>query len=540
MAEHLLLPRLLAQLADLKASQHRYEEAADLLDEANDMLEGLLANASSPWVRSRVIGGMSDVYLERIRVEALRGHGPAGVFSVVEQAHGRSLLELLQSTSVGDVTKPSDLRAGERRISTLQLRLLRTTDRAERRRLLDEIFIAEEQLAPAETELFSRTHGFQRKPLTLQQVQRTLRADEVLLEFALGEPYSYTIVVTRGNARILRLPSRSTIERRAELLVKGVRGGSSIDAEARDLGGLLLDSVPELSTHNRLIVSADGALYELPFDLLSDAAGRPLLGSHVVSYVQSGSILAILRQRPTHRPAERLVLGIAAAAPAEGGPSNGAAGKSGVERGVYDIEASKLPPLPAAGDEARAVASALGESRSTVLVGDSANEFEFKKLRFGDYRVLHFAVHGITSTKFPARSALLLSPGGQEDGLLQAREILTLRMPLELVTLSACETGTGTLHGEEGVSSLVRPFIAAGARTVVANLWSADDQFSLGLMREFYRQLATGADIAAALREAKLKMIDRFGNDATPKLWSGVLVYGDGSNVVARAKDLSN
>jgi tetratricopeptide (TPR) repeat protein len=306
MAEHLLLPRLLAQLADLKASQHRYEEAADLLDEANDMLEGLLANASSPWVRSRVIGGMSDVYLGRIRVEALRGHGPAGVFSVVEQAHGRSLLELLQSTSVGNVTKPSDLRAGERRISTLQLKLLRTTDRAERRRLLDEIFIAEAELAPAETELFGRTHGFQRKPLTLQQVQRTLRADEVLLEFALGEPDSYNIVVTRGNARILRLPSRSTIERRAELLVKGVRRGGSIDAEARDLGRLLLDSVPELSTHNRLIVSADGALYELPFDVLSDAAGRPLLGSHVVSYVQSGSILAILRQRPTNRPAGRL------------------------------------------------------------------------------------------------------------------------------------------------------------------------------------------------------------------------------------------
>ena len=71
MAEHLLLPRLLAQLADLKASQRRYAEARDLLDEANDMLEGLLTNVSSPWVRSRVIGGMSDVYLERVRVEDL-------------------------------------------------------------------------------------------------------------------------------------------------------------------------------------------------------------------------------------------------------------------------------------------------------------------------------------------------------------------------------------------------------------------------------------------------------------------------------------
>jgi CHAT domain-containing protein len=115
-----------------------------------------------------------------------------------------------------------------------------------------------------------------------------------------------------------------------------------------------------------------------------------------------------------------------------------------------------------------------------------------------------------------------------------------MRIPVELVTLSACDTGTGTLHGEEGVSSLVRPFIAAGARTVVANLWSADDQFSLGLMREFYRQLADGTDIAGALRRAKLKMIEQFGRDATPKLWSGILAYGDGSNVVAPTRNASN
>jgi CHAT domain-containing protein/Tfp pilus assembly protein PilF len=540
MAEHRLLPRLLAQLADLKASEHRYTEAANLLDEANDMLEGLLTKASSPWVRSRVIGGMSDVYLARIRVEALRGQGPAGVFSVVEQAHGRSLLELLLASSVADVRKSVQLQAGERRISSLQLKLLRTTDRAERRRLLDQIFVAEEQLAPAETELFSGATGVQRKPLTLQQVQRTLRSDEVLLEFALAEPDSYSIVVTHGNARIHQLPSRSTIEKSAESLTKAVRGGNSIDAEARNLGRILLDSVAELSTHSRVIVSGDGALHQLPFDVLVDVTGKPLLASHVVSYVQSGSVLATLRGRPANRPAERYALAIAASAPAERASANGTGATSGVERGVYDIDASKLPPLPAAADEARAVAAALGESRSTILVGDSANEFEFKKLRLADYRVLHFAVHGITSTKFPARSALLLRPGGQEDGLLQAREILTMRMPVELVTLSACETGTGTLHGEEGVSSLVRPFIAAGARSVVANLWSADDQFSLGLMREFYRRLATGADVAAALRQAKLKLIQQFGNDATPKLWSGVLVYGDGSNVVTRTKNPSN
>ena len=154
---------------------------------------------------------------------------------------------------------------------------------------------------------------------------------------------------------------------------------------------------------------------------------------------------------------------------------------------------------------------------STILLGDSATELELKSQPLHDYRVLHFAAHGIVSTKFPARSALVLRPGGAEDGLFQAREILELRLAADLVTLSACDTGAGTVHGQEGVASLVRPFLAAGARTVVANLWTADDRFSLALMREFYRQLAAGADVGDALRRAKLKMLEQFGPRSCPE-----------------------
>jgi CHAT domain-containing protein len=147
--------------------------------------------------------------------------------------------------------------------------------------------------------------------------------------------------------------------------------------------------------------------------------------------------------------------------------------------------------------------------------------------------MLHFAAHGIVSTKSPARSAIVLKPAAGEDGLLQAREILGMSLNADLVTLSACDTGTGTVHGQEGVASLIRPFLAAGARTVVANLWDADDAFSLSLMQEFYRQLAIGTDVGESLRRAKLKMRQQFGPVAVPKLWSGVLVSGDAAVRVA-------
>jgi CHAT domain-containing protein len=194
---------------------------------------------------------------------------------------------------------------------------------------------------------------------------------------------------------------------------------------------------------------------------------------------------------------------------------------------------TKMRPLPAADDEARSVASILGVEKTTVLIGEAASEAEVKRQPLRDYQVLHFAAHGIPSTKFPSRSALLLRSDANEDGVLQAREILGLRLDADLVTLSACDTASGSLHGQDGVASLVRPFVAAGARAVVANLWAADDTFSLALMREFYRQLAGGADIAEALRGAKLRMLETLGPQATPRLWSGVLAYGDGTARIA-------
>lgn len=199
------------------------------------------------------------------------------------------------------------------------------------------------------------------------------------------------------------------------------------------------------------------------------------------------------------------------------------------------MDAEQLRPLPSASDEARAVVAAFPGWPSTVLVGSAATEQALKAQSLGSFRLVHFAAHGIVSTKSPARSAIVLRPAAGEDGLFQAREILDVQLNADLVTLSACDTGTGTVHGQEGVASLVRPFLAAGARTVVANLWDADDAFSLSLMREFYRQLATGADVGQSLRLAKQRMRQQFGPVAVPKLWSGILVSGDAAVVIGAA-----
>ncbi len=243
-AERYLLPRLLGELADLRTSQHRYDDARSLLEEASDILEGLLTKVSSPWVRSRVIGGMDSVFAARIRLEAATDHDPSRAFTVLEEVRGRSLLGLLLDKPVASVPPSPEVRARQRELSALQVKLLRSTDRQNRQHLLDQIFVAEAQLAPVATELFNRTRTSPRKPLTLTDVQRALRPDEVFLEFALSDPALYCVIATAHSARVQPLPSGSAIEAQVARVLKPVRDGQAAGPGVRRLGTILLRRSP--------------------------------------------------------------------------------------------------------------------------------------------------------------------------------------------------------------------------------------------------------------------------------------------------------
>ena len=107
-----------------------------------------------------------------------------------------------------------------------------------------------------------------------------------------------------------------------------------------------------------------------------------------------------------------------------------------------------------------------------------------------------------------------------------------MHLSADLVTLSACDTGAGRLVGQEGIVNLVRAFFFAGARSVVASLWAADDVFTTSLMKGFYSNLAKGLDNGIALQEAKLKLLEQFGDQAVPFYWAGFTLAGDGSRQI--------
>lgn len=132
----------------------------------------------------------------------------------------------------------------------------------------------------------------------------------------------------------------------------------------------------------------------------------------------------------------------------------------------------------------------------------------------------------------PLDSALALSPPGsrpaRDNGLLQSWEVFeSLRLDAELVTLLACQSGLGREMGGEGLIGLVRAFHYAGARTVLASLWSVSDRSTADLMAAFYERLARGVSKDEALRQAQLHLLRSRGAASHPFHWAGFQLSGD-------------
>ena len=103
----------------------------------------------------------------------------------------------------------------------------------------------------------------------------------------------------------------------------------------------------------------------------------------------------------------------------------------------------------------------------------------------------------------------------------------------QLVTLSACDAGAGTLEGIAGMDSLVQSFLMAGSRSVVASIWPADDIFTAALMRRFYANLRQGFDKAEALTLAKRELLRINGPNTPPFYWAGFRLVGDAHGTVS-------
>jgi CHAT domain-containing protein len=532
------VPRNLTMLADLKARRGHFAEANALYEQAEDVIEGMLVGVDEPYWNSSVAAAMSETYLRHFELVAKNGDAP-GAFAVLERVRGRTLARALKDRKMAPATESDQTAALEGDVAGLQARLMQTNSSLEREQLLDNLVEYERRLGLAWTREDAPNRQLSLQPAAFPFVENDLHPDEVLLEYVLDDPVSYCISVTRRGAHVQALPiGRKEVETLSERFVDEVRAkGAGIETSKR-LFQELLEPIPEAKTATRLIVAPDGALNLLPFEALRDNAGEYLLKSRVISYVPSGTILDVLRRASKNESAASPFLGIGDVVY----ENQGGAGRripaldtvrGRVLRGIADFSGMRLQDLPQTREEVEEIGKIVGPT-AVILLGKDATETAFKKEPLGQFRVLHLAVHGFADTQYPERSALVLGtdPKSGDDGLLQVREIIRLRLNAELTTLSACNTGVGKLQGQEGVSSLVEAFLVAGSKSVVASLWSADDTFASALMDRFYLRLGQGEDTGSALRDAKLDLLAKYGEQVSPFYWAAFVAVGETSTPI--------
>jgi len=164
-------------------------------------------------------------------------------------------------------------------------------------------------------------------------------------------------------------------------------------------------------------------------------------------------------------------------------------------------------------------------SGAIVLTRDEATKRRFIA-EAPKANLIHYAGHTRTEGNGPA--ALLLATESGNEGALDAGEIARLRLPAtDLVVIAACSSGRGETRQMEGVPSLARAFMIAGAPTVVATLWDIDDELTSPLFMTFQRALAAGATPARALQQAQIAALH--SSDPTkrqPSTWGGIVVVG--------------
>lgn len=385
-------------------------------------------------------------------------------------------------------------------------------------------------------------------------------------------PPRYLAMVLLGDDRLRAadLGAAAPIDAAAERLLGGLRrDGGDYQGAAEELRRLLRPALAMDGVGPRLVLSPDGPLSLVPFEVLSEG-GRALLDDHEISYVTSGRDLL----RPaSDAPAREVVVLADAAFYGAGAPSTGgaAAGPTTTapaaaatplapsaatplapstlvrERG---LKLGRLAPLPGTREEALALRALWPAAR--LLLGAEATEPALLGLRGPG--VLHVATHGLFVAEAGAeperargfsvveappppspmlRSALVLAGAGAAqgeaaadgaDGLATALEVSAMDLwGTQLVTLSACDTGRGEALPGRGVYGLRRALVAAGAEGLVTSLWKVNDAVTRDLMTAFYRGLLGGAARPAALRQAAQEIRRQHPH---PYYWAPFLYLG--------------
>ncbi|MBL0922847.1 MAG: CHAT domain-containing protein [Sphingomonadaceae bacterium] len=439
--------------------------------------------------------------------------------------------------------------------------------------------LAQQQTATqAALSAFPQFRAISKQALTLNDLRAAMKPGEAYYKLAVAGTAVYAIYADAAGATGYRLPlSAADLGRKVDDLRSTIsvwENGAPVTyafdvALGRQLFLDLFAPVDaQLKKASHLIFEPDGAMLKLPVNLLiADQAGvdaylaRPktsdadefdfrgiawLGRTTAVSTSISARSFRDSRAAPASG-AERQYLGFGKNAPAFAqlikSPVRGAS--------TFDSVDCTWPlsqwNRPIADTELRIASDLIGGANSKVVTErEFTDRAIIEQTDLNDYRILHFATHGfVTAPRVgcPARPALLTSIGAVDsDGLLSFGEIFDLKIDADVVILSACDTagqasafatreaGLGS-GGGSALDGLVRAFIGAGGRSVVASHWPAPDQFEATerLISGLFR--SRGVSVTEAMRSAQIALMDD-PNTSHPFYWSGFAIVGDGARLL--------
>ncbi len=362
---------------------------------------------------------------------------------------------------------------------------------------------------------------------TLAAVQARLEAGTVLLEYWVGPRSAAVLWATREAAGIVSLPAVVPNLREISSLLNEASAGTADGWKlpAATIGARLLGRIPALgrpdATH--LIVVSDGALGEIPFELLDAGTGSPIVERFDVSYLPSAAVLLRDSSGPSRfsAPPWRRQL-VSFAAPRIQTASHGAA----MELGGAEL----TNPLPASAEEARAIARTC-PGRAQLFLGNANLKRHLVEGAAAGVPLLHIATHAVADMASAERSRILFSPDREQDGAdyLFLKEVYDLDLRgVDLATLSACDTERGKLIRGEGPYGFSRALLSAGARAAVTTLWRVADEPARDFMAQLYFELNRGKPKAEALRLAKLRFLRSGTALRHPRYWAAFVLTGDG------------
>ncbi len=468
-------------------------EGINILEKAISSIEEKRSTIDMEAARIGFVGDKQDVYYNMIKT-LIAGRQYERAFEYVERAKSRALVDLLASK------KDFAVKGGnEQEIKTV----LAMNDSAEAEVIIQDASIDKNKTRSIQikTREDLRTKAPELASLVtvtsqpVSELQSLIPKEEALIEYYYRDKDMYAFILSDGKLQTVKLDSEGLTEdvQAFRKLIDTPNSTQFMDMSNKLYKRLFQPLESALNKRNLIIVS-HGALHYLPMNALHDGNGY-LIDRYSIRMMPSASAMNYLGEKKTAKGGGILVFGN----PDLGDPK-------------YDLEYAQR--------EAAEIAEI--RPKSKVFVRKEATEGALRKY-CKDYSYLHFATHGQFNPDAPLKSALLLAPDAKYNGMLTVDKIYSLNLDVELVTLSACETGLSEIANGDDLVGLTRGFLYAGSSSIVASLWKVDDLATGELMTCFYSEL-NKANKREALRTAQLETKKKY---AHPYYWASFQLTGN-------------